>query len=602
MLFKIEAEYRNDKRPRSVLSVALVGGQDVNEEEVMEQAEKDLMTEDVHPAAIDMYREGIKRWILAPTSETGDDDDLRQRPSIITEPVALGPSPEDLDPLHHGIINIGTQQSRTGAGLTAVVPADVDDTWHELPSIANSEAPSRVGSIRSHSSKDSRWHPSAKEDARFVTAMLSKPFMVDPFKQDMSSEQTLFYFTRAFRQLDFSEQGMRSRPDVISACQDAMRATNSGIPVEHCDLYIYNGDTNNDSNIDNAESLASMTKALEAARALLRDIISSQIRSDLQRADALAIERQTSKAVLPWGFYYVKNPYRHLGKRYVFDRVEQISSSTFRYSSTKAPGLALNSFTLLANEIGTRSIGILNSSSIRWSRALPKDHWVAFSNVFDKVKSVAVRFSLLHRAGNPNELSDLDEMLTVLNLVMSTTPSEPIRTHLTTLRQLQADCEKIACLVRGFTWRLETLQSENPPHPSPQTLTRDLAGWRGAHMDTWAYLIAESIDFKAVWDGIAARVEECRKWYTGFNELSLGMPGSPGSPQGLPKLHNKLESQVLDIARSFVQNLRDTNARRKLEIEKQPAKFEISKLDVTLPCVTLPVENARPERLRSIFS
>ena len=113
-------------------------------------------------------------------------------------------------------------------------------------------------------------------------------------------------------------------------------------------------------------------------------------------------------------------------------------------------------------------------------------------------------------------------------------------------------------------------------------------------MDTWAYLIAESIDFKAVWDGITARVEECRKWYTGFNELSLGMPGSPGSPQGLPKLHNKLESQALDIARSFVQNLRDTNARRKLEIEKQPVKFEIADLRVALT-----VGNAPPERVLS---
>lgn len=587
-LSKIEAEYRDDTRPKSVLSAAIIEGTRVDEEVMMAQAEEDLMGEDVHPDAIDLYREGIRRWILAIIDEE-DAEEPRDRPSIVTEPTALSlrtRKPEDRpEQLDEALLQIGTtdgdkavipDSSQAASKSAEALPLEESDNWYGLRSLGNSEAPSREVSIKSHASKDSRWHPSNEEDASFVASMISKPFKVDPIKRDMPRERILFYFNRAFSQLDYLEQGGRSRPDVISACQDAMRATNSSLSAYHCDKFIYEGDTNNDATIDRGEFLGSMNRALSAAYATLREGIIRQISSEIQQADASARERQSRRVgattnrvplPLPWGFQYLDSSQVDL-----YDIVQGCSTNV------NAPQpLPLGSFTLLAQEVYTRGNRILNSSSVHWLAALPRDRRLDFNSTFDRVRSVAIRFDLLYRDGNEAALSDLDEMLAVLNIVQSAEPSEAIKENLISLRNLRVRCESIGQLIRGFTWRLERMESEDPRRPSPQTLKDDLAGWEGAHMNSWSWLIAESANLNASWEWVVTQVQESRQWYSGFRDLTSE---SSGSWQAPPVWQNKLHSQAIEIARSFVKGVREENERRKAEHLRQPLKIMISELSL----------------------
>jgi len=58
------AEYRAGKHEKSVISLALVEGQKLDEKEAMDQVEADLLDKDVHPDAIDMHQPYVKQWLL----------------------------------------------------------------------------------------------------------------------------------------------------------------------------------------------------------------------------------------------------------------------------------------------------------------------------------------------------------------------------------------------------------------------------------------------------------------------------------------------------------------------------------------------------------
>lgn len=604
-LLKIESDYKQDKRAKSVLSAALVDGQDVDQEQLMDQAESDLMSEDVHPDAITLYRQGIKSWILAASNEA-DTGETRQRPRISRASTSLVQRTQrhNSHQVSKNSSSSQTQTEQTGArdsdetlGLAMapfqLPPLDADGALSGLASIANSEAPSREASIKSHASKDSDWHPSSSEDPCFVTAMILKPFSVDPLKEEMPLARKIFYFTRAFNQIDYSEHGVRSRPDVISACQEVMKAMTSDISPYHCDRFIYESDKNHDYMINKEEFLGSMIEASKAAHAILRDKALGRIRTDVQSANAAAVDRQLDstgngrrciRSSLPWGFRYTETDDER-----VYDCVDQL------WPDHQPQPLPLYSFTSLAQEVGTRGTGILNSSSSRWSAVLPKDRLREFNSTFDRVKSIAVRFDLLYRPGYTDGLSDLDEMLAVLNIIQSALPSKEIKEHLISLRQLQTKCESIGHLMRGFTFRLEALENEIPRRPSPQTLKDDLTAWRQAHMDGWACFIADSRDFRALWTEIVEGITECRKWYAGFCVPSTQEIITPHSQHERSKWYNTLQMQALDVARAYVGGIRNDNARRLIEHERQPQQIKIKRL-------CLIEENHQTAPKRSLFS
>lgn len=61
---EVKADYQHNRHARSVLSLAIVGHKEVDEQEAMAQVEKDLMDKNVHPDAIDFHHAEIRKWVL----------------------------------------------------------------------------------------------------------------------------------------------------------------------------------------------------------------------------------------------------------------------------------------------------------------------------------------------------------------------------------------------------------------------------------------------------------------------------------------------------------------------------------------------------------
>lgn len=113
-------------------------------------------------------------------------------------------------------------------------------------------------------------------------------------------------------------------------------------------------------------------------------------------------------------------------------------------------------------------------------------------------------------------------------------------------------------------------------------------------MDGWAFLIADSIDFRALWAGIVDGIVECRKWYARFRKPLTLECITPHSQQERSKWHNKLQSQALDIARAYVEGIRNDNVRRLIEHEEEPQQIRLRRL-----CL---IEEKLPAPQRSFFS
>ncbi|KAK5134508.1 hypothetical protein LTR08_006425 [Meristemomyces frigidus] len=68
-------EYKAGKHEKSVISLALVEGQRVDEDEVMDQLESNLLDKELHPDAFDLNRVSIRKWVLETITEDGFAED-----------------------------------------------------------------------------------------------------------------------------------------------------------------------------------------------------------------------------------------------------------------------------------------------------------------------------------------------------------------------------------------------------------------------------------------------------------------------------------------------------------------------------------------------
>ena len=530
--------YTDGTHEESVISAALCKHQKVDEGEAMEQFENDLLGKNVHPDAVDMHTASIRQWLLDTIAEeeceagpsmprpTSHDVQLAST-SIASRVPATADVPTGPRHLarHTSVSPIYiARHSETGLEDRYSVPTEEQSQasvalQHNERGMLDllpppSEGPSsRRSSATSHVSKSSTWHPAKDPDPDYVSKMLAKPFTIDPLKGAVDIEKSSFYFKRAFHQRDCVEKGYLTRHEVISMCKEAIAVSNVELSSQALTGLIHSGDQNRDGRVDRDEFVLIMHNLLEAVSSIAGEQTHA-IFKDVSDAADLAAKREQEKpenliAALPWGIKHTRGPP-------FYDEIEQ---TTVHEQPALLP---LHSFTIMAQTVASRSVGVIDEASTRWWKALSQDLRQTFRAVLDSVREAALGFTIFFSKSDETSLSDLDEMMVASHVVRQEYPSSARQNTLDDLRDVQRKCHYLSRHIRDFVARLEHPDSHDfrligePTWPSAQTLTTDLSRWRLARMETWAWLITEMRH--EIWEAVSDTVTRSRRWYSQYIE------------------------------------------------------------------------------------
>lgn len=591
---ELRDEYRQGRHERSVLSLAIVDHKAIDEQEAIAQVEQDLMDKDVHPDAIDLHRTEIRQWIIDIIPESVPDEDrvnhtrrantmghLSYRPATFAlSPTSLTqPSSSEK---WHGIAKRHEQLSTrtdlyTGPMYQSPLRyTDERTTLYDEPSIplpSPSDTPSsRRESLSSHRSQGSDWHPRREEHTEYVLRMLTKPFAHGPTTGVTDDEHASFYFARAFHQMDCTDRGFLTRNQVIKICERALVDANGPLDRHSLNQIVHFGDRNRDGKVDKSEFRSIMLEILR---------ISLQIcfQNDIIQADTKAVARYLATdcitLALPWGFSRTSGPL-------CFDEIEQVCV-------TGPPALLpLKSFTLMAQEVASRGVRVINEADEHWQRALPdRESRADFRKTFDAALNVACSFSLFYNTEGETQLSDLDDMACDLTILRAAQPTDKtLSSRLIDLLRLRSQCEDIASQLRGLIWRIEHLNPDQAQHgdnacwPSPETLTRDLDMWRKSHVGVWAYRIHDQ--WAKTWQHVTQAVSEHREWYekerASTQSYRIGVDEWKDSVKSQYCLH----AQAVKIVRDYTQNLREMTDAGPPRLPVTPL-FVLNDLRIELP-------------------
>jgi hypothetical protein len=552
---EVKADYQHNRRARSVLSLALVDHKEVDERLAMAQVEKDLVDKDVHPDAIDFHRDEIRKWVLnihedaaakSRRPDTTDPISGNTLNSVLYDPRSQTPSISGESRytseafIRHSSNRIMDSPSTPIGSLRHAnehsVPFDFQMTPSETPS-------SRRGSLGSHRSQNAEWHPRAEEHSDYVQLMLTKPFGHAPAAGVTSDEHANFYFERAFHQMDYTERGYLTRNQVTRTCDKALVAANSPLDRQTLARIVHFGDRNRDGKVDKGEFASIMLDVLHHSLQICFD-------DDICRAEAEALSRYATKdgmtLALPWGFSRTTDTL-------YFDEIELVTVD-------RPPALLpLKSFTLMSQEVASRGVRIANEADEYWHKALPDpESRATFAKTFERVLDVACSFSLFYNPDSEDELSDLDDMIIDLSVLRTQQDSDKTFTsRLTDLLNVRTQCEKIALQLRGITWRIEHLNtdqvctSNQTRWPSPETLIYDLDMWRKSHVEVWAYNIHEQ--WEKIRQDVAAKIIEHRQWY---DEQQQSLPRSSTQP-----IDTQARGWMVSRARDYVKPQNDLHIR-----------------------------------------
>lgn len=257
---------------------------------------------------------------------------------------------------------------------------------------APSEAPSsRRSSVGSHTSKKSTWHPSGEPEPEYVARMLAKPFRVDPLRGSVDFEKATFYFKRAFHQQDYLEREYLTRLEVASMCEDAGARVGAQLNSQYLTNLIHAGDVNKDGRVDEDEFLMIMHNVLLETISTAGEQLHGLFSRVSDAADEEAYMRRSRDPYvvlsLPWGFSRGKGaPF--------YDEVEETEVSR------RPPLLPLHSFTLMAQEVASRGVGIIDDADKYWTKALSQDLRKEFRDVLEPVRGAALLFTVFHNPSN----------------------------------------------------------------------------------------------------------------------------------------------------------------------------------------------------------
>nr|POE47541.1 hypothetical protein CFP56_00872 [Quercus suber] len=614
-------EYKHGRREQSsVISVALVNHQDVDEDDALEQLEHDLLGGDVHPDAIELHRSEIKKWLLQ-TIETERQLNLLERESTVEtahrlsqeqlwegsilcppststssvktkgrENALTGPLPitrrvggasdaSDEDLYNSSVVRGATQDTTRSLRPSDIGHLDLSSPLSELPCSL-----SRRSSLRSHASKESIWHPSGEPDPKYVAKMLLIPLTIDPIRGSIDIETSSFYFKRAFHQQDYRDRGFLTRHEVIFMCREALSEIDTQLDDSYLTNLVHAGDHNQDGMVDKDEFLIIMHNVLEAIVTYGDIQMKTRFQAVIRHADTEAKDRQMSQIAtsLPWGF----------GRNSVspiFDLVEGTQTASI------PPLLPLSSFTLMAVEIATRSVGIIDEADKHWSASLPQDLRNEFRQTLDRVRNVAIRFTCFFAPKTDQALSDLDAMLTMLHIVESKTSSTVLSDNLAHLRNIRDQCADLASHIRGYVWHLGHQRADDSAFglsswPTSRTLTVDLANWKRTRMETWAWLISEQSN-QLDWIKIPETLKTIRAWYIKYTVSASvqgeqpvhGSSSSSRSVKGRAQV--SLNTAAMTIARNFAAEVRRQNTNQRQYLRRQrrmcTVKFRLNGEDHT---------------------
>jgi hypothetical protein len=603
------AEYKSGKRDekKSVLAAAVKKNQRPDDDEAMEQMEKDLLDEKIHPDCIDMHKAAIRAKVTEWLSETVSESSFTEKGTLYytaVEYLQAGPSTQRSMPIDHY-----SDQRQSTTGIVSRQAADQDlysvspprrGAWSgSTPGTTNSnsgtttlpnrfqrnetgaydrlapasEAPSsRRSSSASHTSHASNWHPNREPDPDYVSKMLAKPLSVDPIKDSMDIEKANLWFKRAFHGQDYRDKGYLTRNEVNKMCQEALSNVDVVPDAQYLMDLISLGDEDHDGRIVQDEFLVIIHNVWEHISDLASQQMLARFESDIKSAIAAAEARRDADVVgsLPWGFARERVPP-------FYDEIEE-APVDFQPSL-----LPLHSFTLMAKEIASRSVRVIDDANEYWTKALSQDLQKKFNETLDKVRDMAIKFTKFYDTNSEAALSDLDEMLAALTVIQETRPQyRELSQILQQLRSVQRRSFHLARHICGFVWRLEHPDADavhepnRPSWPSTRTLTADLGKWRNARMETWAWLISDepsriSEELTSGWDAIDDTIFRCRQWYAQSNDVmykpvSSSSMSMASSHYSLIPTQNTLNSQAVEIVRMTAATLRqhDTDERGKL--------------------------------------
>ena len=547
-LEKIHADCRNGVRARTVITAAVLDGERVNVDEVLEQVQKDLVDEDVHPEGIDLQFDVIRQWAKdvadsGGLSENEDEDTARWKDFERSGFAATGNMPTPVRK-EKGISSPATDPEED---LYASSVAPRDTHLQPLPERGRSrllQAPSertlsRPSSMGSHRSQDSDWRPfpELSDDAqRYIHETLSKALSMELFSDLVEIETASTYFKRAFSQQDAYNRGYLTRNEATIIGKHAVQE--AGIDISDREIKgIIDGYDDGNAKIDREEFLGIMHEL----RFLIHDELKQKWRRLFDDTNARAEQRAATQRLvshdegefLHWGF---------LRESYVPD-ASYMDIVENKPLDSRPPVLPPWSFTVMAYEAANCVSVVDVAENEWWNKVLPDQHLRdQFHRTFTHIREIALRFALFENKNDRSQLSDLDEMVSVVRLLSQTEGTRNIAEHpMEALCQARGKAHALLREIVGFAFVLQADDGFGADsglrrlgRPSTASLPNDLKRWKENHMESWAKLIGNKADEE--WPVIETAALASRQWYE--------MRGSVASPLGNPKAKLHVKSKL----------------------------------------------------------
>lgn len=352
---------------------------------------------------------------------------------------------------------------------------------------------SRSNSITSSTGKPENWHPYDRPSPAYVKEKLYALFHDDPTPEPVS-EKTKHIIMRAFHQADYSDDGYLTRRTVIQHLSAALEDSILQVSPDTLEGIVLSFDANRDGQFDDDEFLGLIQELMRRTSQERERQTEAKFTALVQRAKVKARARREkdSKFFLHWGFSKIPGSTPEY-----FDDIIQ--------KSVESPPKVLgdSSFSVMAWEANI-CVDKISDFEGKWIGIVPKSLQSRFLDPLRTVQKIARGFILLENQNDRFALSDLDALVTCVQLTAYWDQPRDVedakKTH-SVLEAARLKCGFILDALLGFT---ETLERTENFDASVHNFGKFQKWWKTHQIEWRSELVSnESADWASVKDAIS---------------------------------------------------------------------------------------------------
>ncbi|KAF2727864.1 hypothetical protein EJ04DRAFT_529083 [Polyplosphaeria fusca] len=441
-------EYRNGRRPPSVLSTAILDDQPANVDDLRSQLSMDLEEKDIHPEAISLNQKFIDSWLddaqgnsSLDESVSDDEDFIPRSPNIDGAFGDPALSTQGLTSPNHvraktSVLKESQRPNFNFVSSKQVVVPPQDDT-KPIPSLPSLPSPSE-------NLREELKRPNEPELAyEILRPLLRIKYPIDTASVNAGLAHRI---SQAFNQQDSDHYGLIARPDVWSVSQLLLQASPCGLwatrSSEEWRAWTFLFDSDRDGQYS-ADEYDSLIRGIISTATEQRNLHKQKSRKRLKKE--VTARREFSTDHLPW-----KCPH---------DDQTPVLGSELVTGNIKVSSQHLSNFSFTAMAVAADQIcNEMHRFEKTWLVGIPVSLHSRLARSLQTARNAALKYAVLEHQLGVQFLGDLDIAL-IYGCIAFNLPS-PLeqyeRKSLDLIRALHASFQ-VMCTLQVFRERLQKI-------------------------------------------------------------------------------------------------------------------------------------------------